>query len=292
MLSIYNMEISEFIKTRKPFPPVPPDYKESAEWEESQYFNAWIKKYPESKHEEIIERLKYIRSYALLFPDYDGEQWYPSQAAINYYDNRGKRIDSCGLSKKEFLEFDILQDSLKDLGLSPTATFEFIAFLWHELSKWLYRGTIERIEERVNRLVKRIDERPTDKMEVDIKIGSKHFKFVNQRFIKSIIALFVSSKLESGDQIEIIYPAKREIDYILVRTILQYLPISHKKQKKGTFTQAERNLGLCVLWLTGELNHKKGDDPTDFCTKDNNATFDKLMRDYKDMPLPIISPLF
>lgn len=236
--------------------------------------------------------MKYIRSYALLFPDYDGEQWYPSQDAINYYDNRGKRIDSCGLSKKEFLEFDILQDSLKDLGLSPTATFEFIAFLWHELSKWLYRGTIERIEERVNRLVKRIDERSTDKMVVDFKIVSKHFKFVNQQFIKSIIALFVSSKLESGDQIEIIYPAKREIDYILVRTILQYLPISHKKQKKGSFTQAERNLGLCVLWLTGELNHKKEDDPTDFCTKDNNATFDKLMRDYKDMPLPIISPLF
>lgn len=286
------MEISEFIKTRKQFPILPSDYKESAECEESQYFNAWIKKYPESKHKEIIERLKYIRSYALLFPEYDGEQWMPSQDAINHYDNRGRRIDASGLSQKGFYEFDILQDAIKELGLSPIATFEFIVFIWRELSKWLYRGTIERMEDRVNRLKNRIDERPNDKMKLDIKVGSKHFKFANQQFIKSLIASFINSNPESGNQVEIIYPAKREIDYILVRTILQYLPISHKKQKKGTFTQAERNLGLCVLWLTGELNHKKGDDPTDFCTKDNNATFDKLMRDYKDMPLPIISPLF
>ena len=54
------MEISEFIKTRKPFPIITSEEKESLEWEESQFFNAWIKKYPESKHDEIIERLKYI----------------------------------------------------------------------------------------------------------------------------------------------------------------------------------------------------------------------------------------
>ncbi len=285
------MELSEFLKTRQPFPLLPDDYMESAEWEENQFFNAWIKKYPESEHENIAERLKYIRSYALRFPDFDGEQWMPSQDAISYYDNREQRIDDCGLSEVEFNEFDILQESISDLGLSPKSTFDFMVFIWHELSKWLYRGTIERMEDRINRLVARIDERPNDNIELDIKIGSRHFKFANQQFIKSIIANFINSRLESGNQVETIYPTKREIDYILVRTILQFLPIKHKKQKKGTFTQAERNLGLCVLWLTGELNHKKGDDPTDYCTKDNNATFDKLMRDYKDMPLPIISPL-
>ena len=286
------MELSEFLNTRKPFPPLPDDYKESAEWEESQYFNAWIKKYPENEQGEIAERLKYIRSYTLRFPEFDGEQWQPSQDATNYYDNREQRIDDCGLSEDEFNEFEILQESISDLGLFPKATFDFIVFIWRELSKWLYRGTIERMEDRINRLVARIDERPNDSMELDIKVGSKHFKFANQQFIKSIIASFINSRLESDNQVETIYPAKREIDYILVRTILQFLPIKHKKQKKGTFTQAERNLGLCVLWLTGELNHKKGDDPTDYCTKDNNATFDKLMRDYKAMPLPIISPLF
>lgn len=286
------MELSEFLNTRKPYPSLPDDYKESAEWEENQYFNAWIKKYLDSEHEEIIERLKYIRSYALQFPEFDGEQWCPAQDAENYYDNREQRIDNCGLSEDEFNEFEILQESISDLGLSSKATFDFIVFIWHELSKWLYRGTIERMEDRINRLIARIDERPNDSMALDIKIGSKHFKFANQKFIKSIIASFINSRLESGNQVETIYPTKREIDYILVRTILQFLPIKHKKQKKGTFTQVERNLGLSVLWLTGELNHKKGDDPTEYCTNYNNATFDKLMRDYKDMPLPIISPLF
>lgn len=289
---INKMELSEFLHTRKQFPSLPDDYKESAEWEENRYFNAWIKKYPESKHEDIAERLEYIRSYALQFPEFDDEEWRPTQDAESYYDNREQRIDNSGLSEDEFNEFDILQEAISDLGLSPKATFDFIVFIWHELSKWLYRGTIERMEDRINRLIARIDERPNDSMELDIKVGSKHFKFANQQFIKSIIASFISSRLESGNQVETIYPAKREIDYILVRTILQFLPIKHKKQKKGTFTQAERNLGLCVLWLTGELNHKKGDDPTEYCTNYNNATFDKLMRDYKDMPLPIISPLF
>lgn len=286
------MEFSEFLNTRKSFPSLPDDYIESAKWEENNYFNAWIKKYSESEHEDIAERLKYIRSYAVLFPEFDGEQWQTSQDATIYYDNRKQRIENSGLSEDEFNEFEILQESITDLGLSPKATFDFIVFIWHELSKWLYHGTIERMEDRINRLVTQIDERPNDSMELDIKVGRRHFKFANQQFIKSIIASFISSNLESGSQVETIYPTKREIDYILVRTILQFLPIKHKKQKKGTFTQAERNLGLCVLWLTGELNHKKGDDPTDYCTKDNNATFDKLMRDYKDMPLPIISPLF
>lgn len=102
MLSNFNMELSEFLHTRQLFPTLPDDYTESAEWEESQFFNAWIKKYPESKHKEIIERLKYIRLYALLFPEYDGEQWVPSQDAINYYNDRIWWIENCGLSEEEF----------------------------------------------------------------------------------------------------------------------------------------------------------------------------------------------
>lgn len=242
------MELSEFLHTRKPYPSLPDDYRESAGWEESQYFNAWIKKYPECKHEEIIERLKYIRSYTLLFPEFDGEQWQPSQDAMSYYDNREQRIKNCGLSEDEFNEFEILQESISDLGLSPKATFDFIVFIWHELSKWLYRGTIERMEDRINRLVERTDERPNDSMELDIKIGSKHFKFANQQFIKSIIANFINSLLESGNQVETIYPAKREIDYILVRTILQFLPIKHKKQKKRyVHTSRKEFRSMCLV---------------------------------------------
>ena len=37
MLNNFNMELSEFLHTRKPYPSLPDDYKESAEGEESQY---------------------------------------------------------------------------------------------------------------------------------------------------------------------------------------------------------------------------------------------------------------
>lgn len=284
------MELSEFLNTRKQFPPLPENYVENARWEEEFMFNAWIKKYPESDHADIEERLKYIREYTLRFPDFDGEDWFPSQSVLNYYEFRAERLKNLSLSEEEFYDFDILQDAIADLGLSPKATFDFIVYLWNELSKWLYQGNIERMEDRVKRLVGRIDERPNDSLELDIKIGSKHFKFSNNRFIKSVIASFLNSNLDSGNIVERIYPTKREIDYILICTLLRNLPIKHKKQKKGTFSQSERNFGLSVLWLTGELNHRKGDDPTDFCTKENNVTFDKLMRDFKDMRLPAILP--
>ncbi len=149
-----------------------------------------------------------------------------------YYDNRKQRIEISGLSEDEFNEFEILQESIIDLGLSPKATFDFIVFIWHELSKWLYRGTTERMEDRINRLITQIDERPNDSMELDIKVGRRHFKFANKQFIKAIIASFINSHLESGNQVEIIYPTKREIDYILVRTILQFLLLNIKNRKK------------------------------------------------------------
>lgn len=284
------MELSEFLNTRKQFPPLPENYVENARWEEELMFNAWIKKYHESEHTDIEERLQYIREYALLFPDFDGEEWFPSQTVLNYYEFRAERLKDLALSEEEFYNFDILQDAIVDLGLSPKATFDFIVYLWNELSKWLYQGNIERMEDRMKRLVERIDERPNDSLELDIKIGSKHFKFSNNSFIKSVIASFLNSNLDSGNIVERVYPTKREIDYILICTLLRNLPIKHKKQKKGTFSQSERNFGLSVLWLTGELNHKKSDDPTDFCTKENNVTFDKLMRDFKDMQLPAILP--
>lgn len=248
-----------------------------------------MQKYPEQDHADIKERLEYVRRYTLKFPDFDGEQWVPEQLAYTHYETRCQKMENCGLWEKEFYDFDILQEAITDLGLSPKATFEFILYLWNELYKWLYRGNIEMIDNRIKRLIARIDAHSEDKLELDIKVGGKHFRFSNERFIKSLIANYVNSNIQSGA--EEIYPSKREIDYILICTLLRNLPIKHTKQKKGTFTQAERNFGLSVLWLTGELNHLKNDDPTDYCTKDNNATFDKLMRDYKDMTLPAICPL-
>ena len=88
-------------------------------------------------------------------------------------------------------------------------------------------------------------------MELDIKVGSKHFKFANQQFIKSLIASFINSNLESANQVEIIYPAKREIDYILVRTILQYLPISQQETEKRCIYPSRKKFGVVRLMVYG-----------------------------------------
>jgi len=41
-----QMKLSEFLKERFKFPYLPDNYREKAELEEEQLFNAWIKKYP------------------------------------------------------------------------------------------------------------------------------------------------------------------------------------------------------------------------------------------------------
>lgn len=284
-----SMELSEFLRKQESFPLPPDNHAEYAKREEEHLFQTWIKKYPAEEHSEIEERLQYIRKYAIRYPDFDGEDWFPSQSALRFYDFRQERIKHCGLSEIEFYKFEILQNTIADLGLSPKATFDFIVYLWYELFQWLHYGKSERTEEKVNHIMKRIEEHPTDKIELTIKVGKKHFTFSNEYFIKSILANFLTSELDSADTVETLYPQKREIDYILLKTLLVNLPIIYKKKKTGEYTQAERTFGLCVLWLTGELNHKKNDSPSILCSQYNNATFDKLMRDYKNMIIPAIT---
>lgn len=285
------MEISDFLRKQESLPTLPDDYKENAEWEEERSFQAWIKKYPVEEHSDIEEHIRYIRKYVLRYPDFDGEEYSPSWYAFTYYDFREERIKQCRLSESEFFQFDILQSCISDLGLSSKATFDFIVFLWHELFKWLHYGSGERAGDRIFQIIERIKEHPDDRLKLDIKVGKKHFTFFNEVFIKSIIANFTASDLEASNLIEKSYPLKREIDYIFIKTLLDNLPITYKKEKKGAYSQSERTLGLCVLWLTGEIDHLKGDSPNIICSKFNNATFDKLMRDYKDLPLPAVLPL-
>ena len=287
------MDFSEFLK-KKSYITIPPGFNlKDAEFVDNHFFNGWIKRYPETQHEVIKERLAYIRQYNFPFSDYDLDQNYsPSLTPYNHYRTRDLKLKNTGLSEKDFFDFDIMQEAIADLGLSPVSTFEFILFLWDELWTWLNVGKTEFSEKRMKEAFNLMDKKPEEKVELDIKIGKKHFIFKNERFVKSILASFISADIAFENQTETLYPTKREIDYILVKTLLDKLPIRHSKEKKGNYTQAERNFALCVLWLTGELNHKRSDDPYFFCTKENNATFDKLMRDYKGLVPPPIIPLF
>lgn len=46
---------------------------------------------------------------------------------------------------------------------------------------------------------------------------------------------------------------RRAIDYFLVKTLLDFLPIKGRDNRRGKFTQAEREFGLSVLSLCGRL---------------------------------------
>ena len=284
------MEISDFLRKRKPIPPLPTEYEENAEWEEERLFNAWIKKYPAEEHADIKERLQYIRKYVLSYPDFDGEEWFPSQAAINYYELRQERLEYCKLSEAVFYSLQEMQKSIKELGLQPKPTFEFIVYLWNILKRWWEQGDVELVAERIKRLFSLIEKQPDEHLKLDISVGRKHIKFENDRFIKSLFAVILNSDVEGLNSVETVKPDKLEIDYILIKTLLDNLPIKYAKEKKGKYTKAERIFSLSVLWLTGEIAHGKNDSPLDTETF-NNGTFDLLMRRYKDMPLPAVFAL-
>lgn len=285
------MEISDFLRKRKPIPPLPTEYEENAEWEEERLFNAWIKKYPAEEHADIKERLQYIRKYVLSYPDFDGEEWFPSQAAINYYELRQERLEYCKLSEAVFYSLQEMQKSIKELGLQPKPTFEFIVYLWNILKRWWEQGDVELVAERIKRLFSLIEKQPDEHLKLDISVGRKHIKFENDRFIKSLFAVILNSDVEGLNSVETVKPDKLEIDYILIKTLLDNLPIKYAKEKKGKYTKAERIFSLSVLWLTGEIAHGKNDSPLDTETF-NNGTFDLLMRRYKDMPLPAVFALY
>ena len=287
------MELCDFLLQKKPN--VRFDFKGMDQRlidEEEQLFNEFFKDYPESEHEDIRDRLKYIRPYIINYPDYDGKDFFLSEEAFNHYRWREQKMAETCLSEKEFYNFKEMQEAIASLGLDPKPTFEFLLYLWHILKNWLYKGMNERLDKRINLMWNKMQEDPKLTISADFKVGKNHFKFDNKDFLRAMIANYINSDIMAGSLVETLYPNKREIDYILLRTLFTYLPIKYKTPKKGKFSQAERTFGLCVLWLIGSINHKKGDDPSIYCSHDGNAIFDKLMRDYAEVELiPIISGL-
>ncbi len=284
------MELSDFLLQRKSNIQFPRegDHQPLVD-EEEQLFKEFFPSESPSQLEDIRERLQYLRSYILNFPDYDGMGFFVSDEAFMHYKMRELKLSEIYLPEKEFYDFKEMQEAILELGLLPKPTFEFIFYLWHTLQGWLTNGINETMDARISRMKAKMDEQPEADISVDFKIGNKHFKFNNQNFIRALIENYINSDIVAGGLMETIYPKKREIDYLLLRTLLTYLPIKHKKPKKGTFSQAERTFCLCVLWFVGAINHKKTDDPLGNCSHDGNATFDKLMRDYSNLYLiPII----
>lgn len=236
-------------------------------------FSLFLEEYPENEHAHITEKLSYIRDYNLHFAycDNEGPSLRPDHEL--YYRNREWILQEIGFNESKFYSFKLLQEQIKLLKLNPTPTFEFIAYLYYCTLKNRDKKSTT-YAEKISEILSLIDDKDAD---MTIKVGHKKFSFENKLFIKSMLMHYKEANLQALYMVNYENKSqKRETDYRIIKTLLDYLPIE-KTKKRGCYTQAERNFSLCVLYFLGSL---LGDE-YEVCLN-NNATFDKLMRDFKD----------
>ena len=240
---------------------------------------------------EIVKRrFHYIVPYILQAIDWKAygiplEAW-----QLKYYYQRERFLKKTGLVYDEFINHQYLQNAIEDLKLDPEPTFEFILFLKYylDLRAELRFSPIEQLHKLKDAL-----KANAENVSMDIAVDGKHFKFNNSSFIKQLFlnidivnfmgGSFINDFNEGAAREKI-----RALDYYLIKTLLDYLPIKVEK-RRGQYTQSERNFALSVLNFTGRLI---GDEPEFLCGVENNATFDKLMRDFKNQPIPFVMELF
>lgn len=253
-------------------------------------FNQIIEDGFKEEAEEIKKRIKYIIPYILQAIDWEAygiplEAW-----QLKYYYQRERFLKKTGLKYEDFLKHKYLQNAINNLGLEPEPVFEFILFLKYylDLRAELRYSSLEQLD-RLKEALKG----KTEKVSMDVVVDGRHFKFANSNFIRGMINSVAVSKFDKGafkdDFVE--GPSRekiRALDYYLVKTLLDYMPLKIEK-RRGQYTQGERNFGLSVLNYTGRII---GEELEFLCGYDNNATFDKLMRDFNDFPIPFVMELF
>lgn len=238
----------------------------------------------------VKKRFHYIIPYILQAIDWEAygiplEAW-----QLKFYYLRERFLKKTGLNYEEFLSHQYLQKAIEDLGLDPMPVFEFILFLKY------YLGLRSELRfsavEQFRKLKEALNDAP-QKINMEVVVDGRHFKFTKSNFIVGLFNSVDAAKLEHGtftndfdegssrDKI-------RALDYYLIKTLLDYLPLKVDK-RRGQYTQTERNFALSVLNYTGRV---VGDEPEFLCGPDNNATFDKLIRDFKNQPIPFVMELF
>ena len=238
----------------------------------------------------VKERIKYLIPYIIQNIDWEEYGIQLEGWQLKYYYQRERFLRVSGLSYDKFINHTLLLKAIQDLGLEPEPVFEFILFLcyYFRLRSDLRFSPIELLEKLKGELKKENSE-----VKMDVVVNGRHFKFSNSSFIKNLINSVNLEILIGGsfknDFDEGPHRDKiRALDYFIIKTLLDYLPIKLER-KKGKFSQAERNFSLCVLNFCGRL---QGDEPEIICSLFNNATFDKLMRDFKDTKIPFAMELF
>lgn len=238
----------------------------------------------------VNQRLHYLIPYIMQTIDWNeyGSNFQPWH--LKYYYQRDRFIERTGLKYEDFLNHRFLAKAVDELGLEPEPTFEFILFLkyYFNLRGDLKFSPVEQLEKLQEAL-----SRHEATARMDVTVDGKHFKFENSPFIKQIFSSLDASTFTSGafrDNFD--EGGSREklraLDYYLVKTLLDYLPVE-TRSRRGQYSQAERNFALSVLNFCGRL---VGDDVEGLCSHENNVTFDKLMRDFRNVKIPFAMELF
>ena len=238
----------------------------------------------------VKERIKYLTPYIIQNIDWDVYDIPLEGWQLKYYYQRERFIKVTGLNYDKFTNHHLLLNAIDNLELEPEPVFEFILFLcyYYRLRSDLKFSSVELLEQLKEELKK---ENAVAKM--DVTVNGRHFRFNNSSFIKTVISsvetdLIIGGSFKNNFDEGPHRDKIRALDYFMIKTLLDYLPIK-RNRKKGKFSQAERNFSLCVLNFCGRL---PGDEPDIICSQFNNATFDKLMRDFKDVEIPFAMELF
>lgn len=255
-------------------------------------FNQQIELAFTDEAEAAKRRFRYLVPYILQNIDWE-EYATPLEAwQLKYYYQRDRFIRKTGLDWNRFLKHEPMQRSLETLGLEPEPVFEFILFLryYFGLRSDLKFSCIEQFDMMVDEL----ENCESANVTMDVNIGGKHFKINNSQFLRKMFNSVDRSRLSGGAFINDFNQGTsrdklRALDYYLVKTLLDYLPTDKSLRRGGRFSQAERNFGLSVLSICGRLPDidREGE-----CSQENNATFDKLMRDFGGQPIPFAMELF
>lgn len=176
--------------------------------------------------------------------------------------------------------------------LEPATVERFILFLsyYYSLRSELKYSS----REQLSRIISELELSADADICMDVKVNNKHFKINDSRFLVSMFGAIDIERF-NGSRFSDVFnqgtPREkvRALDYYIVKTLLDYLPTDKSLRRGGHFSQAERNFGLSILSLRGRLPDidREGE-----CCHENNATFDKLMRDFSGRPIPFAMELF
>lgn len=237
-------------------------------------------------------RIRYLIPYILQNIDWK-EYAIPLEAwQLRYYYQRDRFLRKTRLTWENFISHRPMQEAITRLGLEKEPVFEFILFLTYYYS---LRSELKYSSpEQLSLILSAVDAAPDSDISMDIKVNNKHYKINDGIFLTRMFKAIDIEQLNGSRFRDVFNQGAardkiRALDYYIVKTLLDYLPTDKTLRRGGRFSQAERNFGLSVLSLCGRLPDidREGE-----CSQENNATFDKLLRDFSGQPIPFAMELF